>query len=1151
MLRVLASLCLLWLFSSASGQPSISVAQGDPHDARMTLAQVEALEKLGRWYEARHVLAQAAESSQDLMLLRRYAEVEDTYGGGAPACYRLLAEVLEKSGSGPDYIPTLVRGFQVSLRENDPEHENWFASRLVKAGHSEYAAAMTAVPAKSDPLVPIPGGGRALMFIAGAREQGARGSFFAQYCRTLLDWSSSAGLSAWQEFKRGISDHFKRIADLEDLGRRNGSRVSILLSVSDDKSRKTTEEALRLLGWDVRFSRNAVKLEASDAISAAGCRLTAASLYIDEPAMQQALESGRPFEIEIVDDAFPVRFGLNFWRSQFFADKEPPGGFAEALALDPVLAKLYVGLAALDDACATALLRTIGVRQLAAKYCDLLYLYASALAVSGNRVMFPGGDDAAPIWVKMVGSHNDSPAEFFPSLLKNDSGKLLAFYFNMAQLDTKHQKLCSRSLERTRQYYEMFKGSPGLLTGLKRAQREAPFVEFIQRVSLDAAGNVKFPGGPKVWMAAKGASADVAGTEALLRKVVKTSTPDREDEILMRLMRISYTACDRQRSELDNFLAVASIDGHRVEPLDERSTLMLAQQFPNYFPAWPYFCILTGLKADDFQRFFALGSRLHGLKGVLMNDCMGQFHALVAILCRLQQAGRLSEQQSAALFGTICDRFTRANGAGELTTASLEITREILNQALGKMPLNPDQAIEDLLLDEPAAASPDTGGQEQRLEAARSRHENFRKVLELQKVTSLGTLFAIQEAVGNLQRDLGDGKREVQLIEDSSGGLLTVEVPEPSALSGAMKDNLLSCRPKTVADLIARLGLAVAGKTAGSPEIQKITGQLLAAINPQVKIALAGIVYACYLKSDDLPVLADPLLLRKHQFVRLDGQVRPEAPFYSADILGNTSAGRYFLGGFADFAKIAGRVALTNARRMDDKVEPYFISQLGSIRSARLQDLKDEDLRLVALKISCAREWIVQAAERPELLAELADGASGLLSFTRRADLLQALQSRDWKSAWSSVTQGDLYHLGDEYLRRYGTAPWNSPVTAALRRLAAASDGLRLQILGSNLQPLLFCSDPHLLRLSPYEYYERYLLLDKIAARTAEFEISLAAYFDKKGLPASLLGDLAEPLAREVFRSMQLADLRDWQSVVSAYAALDDDTMARVNRERR
>lgn len=928
-----------------------------------------------------------------------------------------------------------------------------------------------------------------------------------------------------------------------------GSRVSIILSKRDDKSRKTIEEVLRLLGWRMQISKKVVRLEASEESSAAGRRLTSTSLNIDELAMQEALQSDRPFAIEIVDDLFPVMFGQDLWRSQFFAGKQLAGGFAEALALNPVLAKVYVGLAALDGESALVLLREIGLKKLGEKYADLLYRYATALAVIGKRVMFPGGDKAAPIWVQLADAKSNAPGEFFRSLLNKDDGKLLAFYFNIAQLDTQHQAFFTQSPGRTRQYYEMFKNSPDLQFGPNRLQRTAPFAEFIRGVPLDAGSRVRFPGSPGVWMVAKGASEDVAGTATLLRKVAKTAAPEREDEILIRLMGIGYGASQQPQSELDNFLAVTSVDSHRKEPLDERSALMLAQQFAHYYPAWPYFAVLTGLRADEFERFFAMGSKVRDLDAVLLNDLMGQCHALIELLCRLQQSGKLDVQQSTMLFGTICDRFAQANGAAELTTASLEITREILKQALKEAPANPDEAMEALLLDTPIAPNLEPGEKGRRLEAAQSRHENYRNVLELQKVTPLHALFSIQDATRNLNRDLADSEKQVKLIEESSRGLLTVEIPESIKLTGAMKDNLLSFRPKDIEELIARLRRILAKKDANPQEIHKLTEQLLAAINPQVKIALAGIVYACYLNPDDLPVSADPLLLRKHQFVRLRDEGKSPAPFYKAEILSDKSAGSCFLGGFADFGEIAGRVAFTNARHEDDRIAPYFVSQIGSIRASRWEDLQDEDLRLVGLKIRCAREWIVQAAERPQFLMDLADGVSGLLSFARRAELLLALQSRDWNSVWDAVTLGDLYQLGDEYLHRYSADPWSSPVTVALRRLAAANDGSRLQILGSDLQSILYCSHPHLARLSPYEYYERYLLLDKIAARTSEFKIFLAEYFDRAGMPASLLGTLAEPLAREIFRSMQLADLRDWSSVISAYSRLNDELIKKVNRE--
>ena len=95
-------------------------------------------------------------------------------------------------------------------------------------------------------------------------------------------------------------------------------------------------------------------------------------------------------------------------------------------------------------------------------------------------------------------------------------------------------------------------------------------------------------------MVAKGQSHSIEHTAKMIRKLKRVAAPDVEDEILLRLARTRYIESSERHSELDNFLAVAHIDEHRTDPLDEASALLLAQHYAEDGAAYPYFAILTG-----------------------------------------------------------------------------------------------------------------------------------------------------------------------------------------------------------------------------------------------------------------------------------------------------------------------------------------------------------------------------------------------------------------------------------------------------------------------------------------------------------------------------------------------------------------------------
>ena len=81
---------------------------------------------------------------------------------------------------------------------------------------------------------------------------------------------------------------------------------------------------------------------------------------------------------------------------------------------------------------------------------------------------------------------------------------------------------------------------------------------------------------------------------------------------------------------------------------------------------------------------------------------------------------------------------------------------------------------------------------------------------------------------------------------------------------------------------------------------------------------------------------------------------------------------------------------------------------------------------------------------------------------------------------------------------------------------------------------------PHLLRLAPYEEYERMMLPMKMAERVTELKLYLIDYAGQAGIPAAALGTMAEPLALEVLRKLQMADPKDWRPVPLAFSNLDE-----------
>lgn len=1102
--------------------------QADPKSARLYLAKAEIQEKLDRFYDARQTLRSVVADLPDAALLARLANMEDAAGEHAAKYYRALAEVGEKGAAGINRADVLNRGLQAALRDGDLDNAAWFEAQLGK--NSVSAAARTRTG-----NVTVPGGLAALSFIAHCKASTPE-RFLVEFARTVVRNLEYADKKAADMYTEAIREHFRRVGELAALGTSPaGGPVTVTLSATDKNGQKNAEKVLNLLGWKIRTSKQGVKLDPAEKGERAAHQETATALALDEIGMQKALEAGKPFSFAIPTGAANVILGEEPWRTQFYAKEHLAGGLAEAIAGNLQLAQTYAALGQMDPETAAALVTGLGLKTLAEKYARLLSQHSSALALERGRVAVPGGQPAEVIWAKLAGASPTQPALFFKALLTKDDGKLLAYYAALSALDIHHQRFFTRTAVRTPKFFELFKDAPETQHSNSKHIMSGSFVEFLSEVPLDGDGNVDFPGSPEVWMVARGQSRSTEHAAKMIKKLNRVAAPDVEDDILLRLAHTRYKDLEEQRTELANFMAVVRIDEHRSDPLDEASALLLAQHFVEDREAYPYFAILTGLSQKQFEQFFALTDTLRQLSYMERAAQLAPIDALIELVCLSQQSGAIDEAKAAGLFGKIMEKFRNVSTPATRVAASVDILREMISLG-GRNAADPDAAMEDLLL---GTAGP-SGSSGEGPPQPQTRLGRYRQVLDLQKVPSLSTILALAGAAQNLATGKGTATAEVKVLESKSAGLFTVDLPKKLGLLGKDREWLEIYQPRRVADVVKQFQEKTAKKNVKLQDLEKLSRECLDDIDVPVRWALEGIVYAYYLRPEDLLVSEDPLLLRKHQVVKLD-QAKMTPQVFEISDLARTSAnaGSYFFGGFAKFGDAVGHAAAMSAKLGGASGEMIAGKQIGAIRATNWEQLRNQDLRLFGLKVAVAKEWVVRAGSQPELQASLAESAFGLLSLTRRAELLAALADGKWRSVWSLLTLSDLYFLADRYLERYPKDPWESAATLALRSESAHNDGSRLQLLGAQFPAMLGCAEPHLRAGMPYEEYESDLLPWKLAERSAEFKMYLALYADRAGLPASALAGVAENAVRIVLNRVQLSDFRDWRSALAAYSEID------------
>ena len=936
---------------------------------------------------------------------------------------------------------------------------------MTAAGNSAVSNWLAQSAAKSAAGATVPGGLEALAFLAHFRVQSPQ-TFFAVYSRTLVDKTDNMDSKSRNLYLENLRRYFQQVADLKAAGVRKGDSTEIVISAEDKKTLQRSEKMLEILGWKLRVNKGAVQLEAGEKGSQAQRQETASALALDSVGLEETLKQGKTFTFEIADESAPVLLEESAWMGTFFARAKFNGGFAEALTSDLRVAKTYAALSAIGQRAVAALTAGSDLKTLAEKHADLLYRHGSAIALRGDHAAVPGGEAAEPIWSKMVGAAPASPNRFFRALLEKDDGKLLAFFATLGQVDVNHQRFFTQTLARTTRFYELFRDSTEMVAGAEKGSRSFSFTSFLREVPIDSELRVLFPGSPEVWTLAKGNSSSASKTAKMVKKLSRVTAPEQEDEILLRLAKTRYKLAQENQSELDHFVAAVRIDRHRSEPLDEASALLLAQNYGLQKAFYPYFAVLTGLGREQFEHFFALAEQWRSVPRFDLNVILGEFDSLVALISLAQESGALDASAAAGLFDQVCVRFSKANSPAGYTAASLGSVRDLIKRAAPKAAEgDPDRALERALLREGPAVSFELDGALREVDASAARSAQYRKVLRLQKVTSLKTLLDFDDRLRNLARGQGAAMEHAAALDALRAELLAVELPKGVKASDVERKVALEFDQAKTAELMVRLKQRLAKKKVNQKDVEQLVEELEAAICPQVKLALSGAVYAYFLSPDDLLVSQDPLLLRKHQFLRLGPG---EQGMFTASELhsSNDGLGSYLEGGFADFPITAGKVAFSGSEPPAN-TSAVAAAQIGALRATDWSRLTEQDLIFFGLRLRLAREWILHAGADTSLLAGLEEDTHGLLSPTRRGDLLDAIAARDWSGAFKSVTMGDLYSLSQRYLERYTADAWASPVTAALRHIADPADDTRLRWLGASAAELQGCSHPHLAAAGP------------------------------------------------------------------------------------
>ena len=1098
-----------------------------PKSARLAGLEADALTALGRMEDSRLFLRAETLQIEDRDLLRRAADYEDRYGGSSPKYYEPLVAALRGAGEAESvWRPVAERGLRAAIREDDSAACQRFAQLL-----GSRLCHPVAPPADAS-TVNVQGGFRALLFTARGTQESSSEAFLADYSRTL-----SANLGplhtrnpAAEKYRESLIEYFHVLADLAAMGKRDHGKTIVRLSLENKNSAQITERVLALIGWRTRREGGKRIVEPAAKGKRTRHQDLASALAIDVVTMQESLQAGREFTLEMEDEAAEIFPAEKAWQQEFYAAERYAGGFLEAMVRNQAMTALYAALSNMEPGSAELLVQLVGMKRLAEKYGALLGLYSSCLEIAGGRVQVPGGDAAAPVWAALTKAQPADPRRFLRELLDKDDGKLLRFYFLLSQLDVRRQRFFTASQTRTAGFYEVFRDSDQVERKIGRTFGTASIEDLFREIPIDSEGRFEFPGGPEVWMVAKGKSGSVTTTERRLKKLSRVTTPELEDEILLRLLKNSYRQGGVKYEEWQNLLAVVRVDQVRRDPLDEGSALLLAEKFSSAEGLYGHFTRLRGLEAANYREIFSFAEKVRVLEWKRANLAAGLLQSMLYLYAAAEDSRRLEPARTAALLLGFCKAMNQSQTPGEWARASLDALAAYM-PAVGAAPGS--ASLREILLRDPDRPVVLPGGKT--VNPGETARRSYDRILEMQKVPRLDELLQLHTALGALASGKGDPRAVAGTIVEISKTFHEVESPKASKDTAGVREMLKLGDAARFAALNAGLQKEAARKKL-SKDLPKFASQYWDLLTFRTVEALAGQIYAAHFRADDLVMAQDPLFLRKHEFALPGAQ----HDFFPIGLLHVSSegAGSHVAGGFDGLAPVAGAAAASGLRNVDNNAASVATALLGSIRTADWTRVTPKTLRAIAVQVHAAQDWLVLASSDDRLRVTVGSATYGLLSLNRRARLLLALARRDWASVWSSLSLTDLFFLA---ARLRETQARQSERTPAIAEYLALADAIPEGAgeLGPALVNLRRYPTPALVELAPYEDSAAILFPEYLAERVAEFKLYLACLFADQALPAGALSAVAEAAAREVLGDIQMTNLRDWQAVVSAYSDFD------------
>ncbi len=1070
---------------------------------------------------------------------------QDAHSAGAtPDSLLALAQFLDRHND-----PNARRAYSDALRLADAEDTRRILHRLVvldllagdqPAFHKDLAAYRRAggsdlnlpatPPAAPEASAPgattlVPGPLRSFARMAALSPDLNRDQLLPALARNIVTNGYQAASSnealEQTEYLKLIVRYLSQARELQALA---GKDREIRIDTCDSTQ---TADLLKVLGYRLRGACGSDL--ALETVNASRAFLTTDSGF-PLAGLEQDLRTNRPFHYAYAPTEIPVLYGTKYWMP---SGETPGSAFIDYFISDPSLCRLYLGLAKLDPSTAAELRRAIALPRLRA-YAHVLDFFGGMFEIRNGVAVVPGGERCARVWADLAGAPPSNPTSFFDHLLARDDGWLASYYDSLSRISGPSLDYLTEPA-RMKRFYEAVRGkvtSPGPARPVFRSNTE--MILLTSRLWVLPDGKPFIPGDLDVWRRLFIRHPHGKYDSKLSKAASNWKQPDDVVEALFGLCRKSV-----ENEPLKIFLALTDIERRRANPLDAHTVDVLARHYHDFGAQYSVFSEVPQLSPATMVKYLDVAADVESLRDPgIRADAGGSLQGLIGLWLILYRQGQIHPAAADKTLAGLLDAFSNIGSERDIFDAGRAGVKTLLATSHGAASGEPQERLTDLL----AGASEGVDADVQT-----ALQETLMRVFEAQRLISLDTLFSLADSFDGAAKGR---KPDTQLVARAAARISEIQLPR-AALSAAERNTMAyGYWSERHIETERKLNLrALLDKSSASPGRLEDARALLA---PFLRDTLVGFNYAYYAPPGAELLLTNPVFVRSHDFVGLQGS---SSLWRSTEVQGNgwpASAGGRLVGSLAGlpYALAEAEENFLVPTREQALIWSDLVPQilLGATVS-RWWHVTPAQMHWVALHMQYSEALYAEAALNPtrraQVLAVLARHAP-----PNGVSLVQsALESGNVREAVDETMPAELFFVAQDLAAQDSSR--SEPLAAEIRREAAESpNDLNYPAIshafGTPKPTLANSYEPQLLYLRTFPALMGYS--SRILAESWESSLLYYAELaDDLHVAPAQLNVLVPAWTRATVEHIFATHLEDWPALLRSLRLVGAEAMARKN----